>query len=101
MLCHERTTAPCLRLIVSLQFLLSVHILAAAEAVGPWNLSELHKAPAMRWVSQTGAVHSVLYAGEKFKGANTEVFAFYASPATLGEAKRPSPAAMSSPNSDR
>ena len=42
----------------------------------------------MRWLSQTGAVHSLLYAGEKFKGTNTEVFAFYASPITLGEAKR-------------
>ncbi|NDB74870.1 MAG: acylamino acid-releasing protein, partial [Verrucomicrobia bacterium] len=59
-----------------------------AETVGPWNLTELKKAPAMRWLSQTGAVHSLLYAGEKFKGTNTEVFAFYASPITLGEAKR-------------
>jgi dienelactone hydrolase len=59
----------------------------AAETVGPWNLTELKKAPAMRWLSQTGAVHSLVYAGEKFKGTNTEVFAFYASPITLGMAK--------------
>jgi len=59
----------------------------AAETVGPWNLTELKKTPAMRWLSQTGAVHSLLYRGEKFKGNDTEVFAFYASPATLGEAK--------------
>lgn len=56
------------------------------EIVGPWNLSELKKAPAMRWVSQKGAVHSLLYAGEKYQGRETEVFAFYASPSTLGEA---------------
>jgi dienelactone hydrolase len=59
---------------------------SAAETVGPWNLTELKKTPAMRWLSQTGAVHSLLYAGEKFKGTNTEVFAFYASPITLGDA---------------
>lgn len=58
-----------------------------AEQVGPWNLTELKRAPTMRWLAQTGSVHSLLYAGEKFKGANTEVFAFYASPITLGEAK--------------
>jgi dienelactone hydrolase len=59
----------------------------AAETVGAWNLTELKRAPAMRWLAQTGAVHSLLYAGEKFKGNDTEVFAFYASPITLGEAK--------------
>ncbi|MSU49613.1 MAG: acylamino acid-releasing protein [Opitutus sp.] len=61
--------------------------IVAAEVVGPWNLTELKRAPAMRWVEQTGAVHSLLYAGEKFAGRDTEVFAFYASPATLGEAR--------------
>lgn len=55
--------------------------------VGPWNLTELKRAPTMRWLAQSGPVQSLLYAGEKFKGANTEVFAFYASPITLGEAK--------------
>ncbi len=58
-----------------------------AEQVGPWNLTELKRAPAMRWLAPTGSVHSLLYAGENFKGTNTEVFAFYASPITLGEAK--------------
>ena len=69
-------------------FLVAQPTVGTAETVGPWNLTELKKAPAMRWLSQTGAVHSLLYAGEKFKGTNTEVFAFYASPITLGEAKR-------------
>lgn len=58
-----------------------------AEQVGSWNLTELKRAPTMRWLVQTGPVHSLLYTGEKYKGANTEVFAFYASPITLGEAK--------------
>lgn len=41
----------------------------------------------MRWVSQEGPVHSLLYRGERYQNHETEVFAFYASPATLGEAK--------------
>ncbi len=56
------------------------------QTVGPWNLAELHKTPATRWVSQSGSVHSLLYSSEEFDGHATEVFAFYASPATLGEA---------------
>jgi cephalosporin-C deacetylase-like acetyl esterase len=57
-----------------------------AEQIGPWDLAELQKTPVMRWESQTGPVRSLLYAGEKCDGDPTEVFAFYASPATLGEA---------------
>jgi dienelactone hydrolase len=56
---------------------------AEPETVGRWNLTELKKAPAMRWLDQKGPVHSLLYVGEKFNGQDTEVFAFYASPATL------------------
>jgi dienelactone hydrolase len=70
--------------------LIAVHIsifASADETIGPWNLTELKKTPVMRWVHQTGAVHSLLYTGEKFEDRDTEVFAFYASPATLGEAK--------------
>lgn len=59
---------------------------AEPELTGPWNLSELKQAPPMRWLAQTGPVHALLYAGEKYQGRDTEVFAFYASPATLGEA---------------
>lgn len=58
-----------------------------AEKVGPWDLDALKSTvPAMKWVKQGEAVHSLLYAGEKFQGKDTEVFAFYASPITLGEA---------------
>jgi len=59
----------------------------ATERVGPWNLTALKQTPEMRWVSQKGPVHSLLYRGEKFQGSETEVFAHYASPATLGTAK--------------
>lgn len=57
------------------------------KIVGQWNMAELKKVPKMRWVSQNGPVHSLLYAGEPYQGHVTEVFAFYASPKTLGEAK--------------
>lgn len=61
---------------------------ADGEQVGPWNLEALKtQVPAMHWVQQDGPVHSLLYAGEKYEGHDTEVFAFYASPITLGEAK--------------
>ncbi len=71
-----------------LWILSAVGAIADDSQVGPWNLSELKKAPAMRWVEQTGPVHSLFYTGEPYKGHATEVFAFYASPATLGKAEK-------------
>jgi dienelactone hydrolase len=41
----------------------------------------------MKWLRQDQPIHSLTYAGEKYQGHDTEVFAFYASPITLGEAK--------------
>jgi dienelactone hydrolase len=61
---------------------------AAAEQVGPWNLTEVYKTPKMQWVKVKSPVHSLLYTGEVYQGHPTEVFAFYASPITLGEAKQ-------------
>jgi len=67
---------------------LSIPATVSAELVGPWDLTALKTTvPSMQWVAQAGPVHSLLYAGEKVQGKPTEVFAFYASPATLGEAK--------------
>ena len=51
----------------------------------PWDLAALKKVPAFEWVRQKGGVHSVLYAGEKYRGKPTRVFAYYASPRTLGK----------------
>lgn len=63
-------------------------ITANAEQVGPWNLDALKtNVPAVKWEKRDGAIHSLLYAGENYRGKPTEVFAFYASPITLGEAK--------------
>lgn len=56
--------------------------------VGPWDLASLKRTvPAMKWLRQDQPVHSLLYEGEKFQGHATEVFAFYASPITTGDAK--------------
>ena len=59
-----------------------------AETVGPWDLDALKaNVPAMKWLRQDQPIHSLTYAGEKYQGHETEVFAFYASPITLGVAK--------------
>jgi dienelactone hydrolase len=59
-----------------------------AEQVGPWNLDALkNNVPPVEWIDRDGSVHSLLYGGEKYLGKDTEVFAFYASPATLGTAQ--------------
>jgi dienelactone hydrolase len=61
---------------------------ANEAATGPWNVPALQQTvPAMRWVDQSGPIHSVLYAGEPYQGHQTEVFAFYASPRTLDRNK--------------
>lgn len=61
-----------------------------AEQVGPWNLDALKKnVPSMKWVRQDQPIHSLTYAGEKYQGHDTEVFAFYASPITLGVNYKP------------
>ncbi len=73
---------------LSLLLLLLAPASLKAEQVGPWNLDALKSTvPAMKWVQQEQRVHSLTYAGEMYKGQSTEVFAFYASPITLGEAK--------------
>ena len=59
-----------------------------AEKVGPWDLDALkNNVPAMKWVRQDQPIHSLTYAGEKYQAHDTEVFAFYASPITIGEGK--------------
>lgn len=62
----------------------------SAEKIGPWNIDALKKnVPTMKWVRQDQPVHSLTYAGEKYQGHDTEVFAFYASPITLGTSYKP------------
>jgi len=51
----------------------------------PWNLPVLKQVPDFQWLSQKGGVHSLAYAGEKYRGKPTRVFAYYSSPRTLGK----------------
>ena len=61
-----------------------------ADRVGPWDLDALKSTvPAMKWVRQDQPVRSLTYAGEKYQGHETEVFAFFASPLTLGVEVKP------------
>ena len=52
----------------------------------PWDVAALKKAPQYKWVRQEGDLHALLYSGEKYRGKPTRVFAYYASPKTLGQA---------------
>ncbi|HSI76709.1 MAG TPA: prolyl oligopeptidase family serine peptidase [Lunatimonas sp.] len=51
----------------------------------PWDLEVLGKAPKYKWIDRTDSVWSLTYSGEFYEGKQTEVFAYYASPATLGD----------------
>ena len=49
----------------------------------PWDLRALSVAPAVTWLNQENEIHSLVYQGTPYAGRDTEVFAYYASPATL------------------
>lgn len=49
----------------------------------PWSRPSLVSPPAFRWVNQTDSAWSMRYQGEIYRGRPTEVFAYYADPATL------------------
>ena len=69
-----------------------LRLAACLEAAGPdtlpdytpWDLKALSNAPPMKWLDRAGKVHSLLYEAEPYKGGKTRVFAYYASPATVG-----------------
>jgi len=47
-----------------------------------WDMQELSVAPDFRWVDSKSAVRSLLHQGEDYEGHPTQIFAYYASPAT-------------------
>jgi cephalosporin-C deacetylase-like acetyl esterase len=55
----------------------------------PWDLTALSRVLPPEWVERTGPVRALLYEGEPYKGNKTKVFAYYASPATLGLEREP------------
>ncbi|MHB8972628.1 MAG: alpha/beta hydrolase family protein [Pirellulaceae bacterium] len=64
---------------------------APLPATTPWDLSQLQQAPsAVTWLKQDGPVHAFTYRGEPYQGHATSVFAYYASPRTLGN-EQPQP----------
>ncbi len=57
---------------------------------GTWPLDKLKsEVPQYRIVDSSGPIHSLIYEGEPIEGRATEVFAFYASPKTLGLSDAP------------
>ena len=52
-------------------------------ATMPWDLAALSEPPEYEWSNRESPVWSLYYAGERYKGKQTRVFAYYASPATL------------------
>ncbi len=70
--------------------LLSLSVLVAISSADekkfplPWDMKTLHQTPKYHWVKNSGPIRELLYQGEQYKGKTTEVFAFYASPKTLG-----------------
>jgi dienelactone hydrolase len=71
---------------LGLCLLLTLALPVLAETVGHWNLDVLRQVPVMHWIQRDQPVHSLFYQGEEYQGKATEVFAFYASPATIDEA---------------
>jgi dienelactone hydrolase len=51
----------------------------------PWDVKALQNAPKFAWLDTDGPVHSLKYEGEAFEKKPTQVFAYYASPVTLGK----------------
>ncbi|EMI23044.1 Dipeptidyl aminopeptidase/acylaminoacyl-peptidase-like protein [Rhodopirellula maiorica SM1] len=81
------------RLVFTFLLLLSASLVAkdpaatTSDATSPlYSMVDVAKqVPTMRWEDQNGPVHRLIYEGEAYQGHPTEVFAFYASPSTLGE----------------
>ena len=58
-------------------------------STNPWDIAALSRVPATEWREQDKPIRSLFYEGEPFEGKKTKVFAYYASPATLGIDKTP------------
>ena len=58
-------------------------------ATTPWDGKALNRVPPFAWLDESKPVRELFYEGEPFEGRTTGVFAYYASPATLGTDKTP------------
>lgn len=60
----------------------------ARSASGPiWNMELLREPPAFKWLDDSSPIRSLAYQNEPYQGQPTEVFAFYATPVSVGSAK--------------
>jgi len=74
--------------LLSLLLPFSLSFASAEEKPGSWPIDRLKsEVPAFRIVDDSLPIHSLIYKAEPISGEATEVFAFYASPKTLGLAK--------------
>jgi dienelactone hydrolase len=48
-----------------------------------WDLATLGRAPAVRWLDERSPIRSLIYRGQPYRGRDTDVFAFYATPASV------------------
>ncbi|MAI71063.1 MAG: acylamino acid-releasing protein [Rhodopirellula sp.] len=53
-----------------------------------WDMQRLVVPPDFRWLDSQSVICSLLYRGEDYHGQPTEIFAYYASPATLAGKQR-------------
>ena len=65
----------------------SIRPAKSLPATMPWDLVALSEPPKVEWSDRESPVWSLYYEGEIYKGKPTRVFAYYASPATLGSEK--------------
>jgi len=50
----------------------------------PWDLIQLAEVPEFRWIDEKSPIRSLIYEGQDYCNERTEVFAYYASPETIG-----------------
>ena len=87
-----RSSLPMRALALTVAMICAMPLARAADpaplpATTPWDLPRLQNAPpAYTWVHQDRPIHALTYAGEPYQGRATRVFAYYASPTTLGAA---------------
>src|SRR5438309_299068 len=62
---------------------------AATKPATPWDVPALEKPPPFEWLDRSAKFHSLQYDAEPYRGHRTRVFAYYASPLTLGVDKEP------------
>ncbi len=66
-------------------FFAGLLLTSSITAASPWNVDALKaQTPSVTWLRRDQPVHSLLYEGLPFQGHPTDVFAFYATPATIG-----------------